>query len=317
MRVSFFGTPEISKVFLEHLLKKEEVVSVITAPDKPSGRGLTLRPSPVKEFATKNNLKIFTPENLKDNDFISQLSSVNSQLFVVVSYGKIIPSKIFNIPQYGTINVHFSLLPKYRGAAPIQWALINGDKTTGVTVFFIDEGLDTGDILLQKEVSIHNSDDYFSLEKKLTAVGLEVLSEAMTRIKSGSYNRLKQTGEPSFAPPFKKTDGKINWGSSSVEIYNLIRGLRSWPVAYTTLPDSTTLKIYLATPTEVCPGDGSACHSTTTSGQVISIAKNKGFIVKCGKGFLLILEVQPENRRKMSAWDFLQSGKLKIGDVLM
>jgi len=312
MKVSFWGSSGISVPFLESLLDAHQVGFVVTSADKPAGRGLKLKPSPVKEFALKNNLPVWTPRKLDEPDFTAHLSSAVCQLAVVVSYGKIIPPDILRIPGGGFVNLHFSLLPEYRGAAPIQWSLISGKKKTGVTSFFMDEGMDTGEIILQEGVEISDADDFFSLEKKLAGCGLEVLNETVRLISGNGAQRRKQTGEPSFAPALKKDDGKINWSKSPREIYNLIRGVVKWPTAWTNLPDSAMLKIFSAFPLRT----GESGFGEGAPGQVAAIARNEGFIVRCGAGFLKVTEVQAQNKKRMSAWDFLQGGKLKSGDRL-
>ncbi len=309
MKIVFFGTPNISRIFLEHILRKEEVVGVVTSPDRPAGRGLSLQASPVKEFALKNNLKVFTPKNLKDDGFIAHLSTLGSQLFVVVSYGKIIPEDVFKIPEHGCINVHFSLLPKYRGAAPIQRAIINGEKKTGVTVFFIESGLDTGDIILQREIGISSDDDAITLEEKLLTLGKELLDDAFDAIFFDNLKIKKQSGIESYAPILRKEDGRINWDKSSLEIHNLIRGIINWPVAYAIAPAGNVVKIFKSESLDV-----SDKHAVAVAGQVVEIVKNEGFLVKCKKGYLKILEVRPENKKRMSAWEYMQGARLKAGD---
>ncbi|MFN3966241.1 MAG: methionyl-tRNA formyltransferase [Endomicrobiia bacterium] len=316
IHIIFFGSRECSVRFLDALIEKEKVIGVITHPDRPSGRGLQVRQSIVKEFSIKNEIPVFTPENLKDKKFISEIESLKPDLGVVVAYGKILPKEIFLIPRYKTINVHFSLLPKYRGAAPIQWAIIRGEKITGVTIFFIDEGLDTGKILLQKEVEIEKTDDSITLEKKLVSVGIDLLFEVIDRIKNSPENiyTSEQKGTPSYAPVLKKSDGKINWNSSSEEIYNLIRGTKPWPSAYVETQNEKlkikNLKILKAISVDL------QLNNEYIPGTIVELKKNAGFIVKCGNGFLLIEEVQPEGKKPMSAWAWLQGSKLKVGDKL-
>jgi len=318
MRIFFFGSKKCSLEFLKPLVEKEEVVGVVTHPDRPSGRGLETKQSIVKEFSLKKGLPVFTPEKIRDKNFISEIESLKPDLGVVVAYGKILPEEVFLIPKYKTINVHFSLLPKYRGAAPINWAIIKGEKITGVTIFFIDEGLDTGDIIVQKEVEIATEDDSITLEKKLVEAGIPLLFEAIEKIeKSGDEICVtKQKGEPSYAPLLKKSDGKIDWNSSSDEILNIIRGTKPWPSAYIEVKNEKlkikNLKILKASGLNLSQSETEKC----LPGTIVELKKDIGFIVKCGRGALLVEEVQPEGKKTMSAWAWLQGSRLSIGDKL-
>lgn len=318
MRIFFFGSKKCSLEFLKPLVEKEEVVGVVTHPDRPSGRGLETKQSIVKEFSLKKGLPVFTPEKIRDKNFISEIESLKPDLGVVVAYGKILPEEVFLIPKYKTINVHFSLLPKYRGAAPINWAIIKGEKITGVTIFFIDEGLDTGDIIVQKEVEIATEDDSITLEKKLVEAGIPLLFEAIEKIeKSGDEICVtKQKGEPSYAPLLKKSDGKIDWNSSSDEILNIIRGTKPWPSAYIEVKNEKlkikNLKILKASGPNLSQSETEKC----LPGTIVELKKDIGFIVKCGRGSLLVEEVQPEGKKTMSAWAWLQGSRLSIGDKL-
>jgi len=313
MRIIFYGTEKCSTDFLELLVNKENVVAVTTQPDRPSDRGLNIQPSPVKTFARKKNLLVFTPEKLSDRTFQTSITNLKPDLGIIVSYGKILPKEILNLPAYKTVNVHFSLLPKYRGAAPIQWALINGEEVTGVTVFFIDEGMDTGDIILQKEVTIKPQDDAISLEDKLVQCGLQLLEETLILMKNKKIEPKPQTGEPGYAPMLKKNDGEINWSKKSTEIYNLIRGTKSWPSAWTRYHSGKLLKILQAKPTSF---DFAESGISFTPGQIVGIEKKVGFMVGCGEGLLIVEQVQPEGRKPMSAWDFLQGARLKVSDKI-
>jgi len=318
MRIVFFGSKECSVEFLKALIEKEEVAGVVTHPDRPSGRGLKIRQSIVKEFSLKKGLSVFTPEKIRDKNFISEIESLKPELGVVVAYGKILPKEVFLIPKYKTINVHFSLLPKYRGAAPINWAIIKGEKITGVTIFFIDEGLDTGDIIVQKELEIAPEDDSITLEKKLIETGISLLFEAIKKIeKSGNdICVVKQKGEPSYAPLIKKSDGRIDWNSSSDEILNIIRGTKPWPSAYIEIKNEKlkikNLKILKANGLNFSQSEIEKC----SPGTIVELKKDTGFIVKCGRGFLLVEEVQPEGKKPMSAWAWLQGSRLNIGEKL-
>lgn len=229
--IIFFGTPEFAVPSLKALIERDEkILLVITQPDKPKGRGKNIQPSEVKKIALEYGLSLAQPEKIRDENFIEMLKRLNPEFAVVVAYGKILPKEILEIPKYGCINLHASLLPKYRGAAPIQWALINGEKTTGVTTMLIDEGLDTGPVLLQKEVQIEDEDNAQTLSERLSRVGAELIVETIEKMRKGEIEPKPQKGEPSYAPPLKKEDGKINWSSSARQIFNLIRGTIHGPV---------------------------------------------------------------------------------------
>ena len=254
MKIAFFGTPEYVIPIFEYLLKNDatlNVVCAVTRSDKPSGRHLQPIPSAIKEVAIEKKIPVLAPEKLsaeggstsggKDKNFLSQLSTLNPQLAVVAAYGKILPKEVLDMFPLGCVNLHFSILPKYRGAAPIQWAIIKGEKETGVTSFFIDEGLDTGKIIFQEKIEIAQNDDTETLRKKLMPIAIEVLKETLKRVKKG-FKGEAQTGEVSYAPPLKKSDGKIDWNKPAEEIHNLIRGTKPWPSAHTAI-ENEKLKI--------------------------------------------------------------------------
>ncbi|HAX61817.1 MAG TPA: methionyl-tRNA formyltransferase [Elusimicrobia bacterium] len=316
MKIAFFGTPEYVLPIFEYLLKNEDVVCAVTRSDKPFGRHLQSVPSPIKKIAIEKKNSVFTPENLKDKDFISQLSTFNPQLAIVVAYGKILPKEVLALFPSGCVNLHFSILPKYRGAAPIQWAIIKGEKETGVTGFFMDEGLDTGKIIFQKKIKIAQNDDTVALQKKLIFVAIDVLSETLEKIKKG-FNGESQKGEASYAPPLKKSDGKIDWNQPAEEIHNLIRGTKPWPNAHTAIENEKSkiknLKILEA---EIFPSSHLAISPSFPVGSVVFIQKNIGFIVKCNPGFLLVKTVQPASKKVMSSWSFLLGHKLAVTDKL-
>ncbi|MBU2614205.1 MAG: methionyl-tRNA formyltransferase [Elusimicrobia bacterium] len=309
MNIVFYGSNESSVKFLEYLSKKDTITAVITRQDKPSGRGLEIHSSPVKTFAQQNNLRLAEIDNLLS-------SGVEADLGVAVAYGKILKKEVFFFPKNGTINVHFSLLPKYRGAAPMQWALINGEKSTGVTIFFIDEGLDTGKILFQKEIPIELEDDFASLENKLVEEGMKLLGESIKLISNKDFTAREQAGEPSFAPPLKKSDGIINWSAkSSIEICSLIRGVNPWPGAYTEtgIEEHGLLKILKAKPIEPSKEESDLWIKNRVPGEIAALIRGKGFVVKCKEGFLLVEFVQRQNGKFINAWAFWQGARLEIG----
>ena len=316
MNIIFFGTTEVSVPFLRQLVDTPEhkVVAVITQPDRPARRGHHIQMPAVKILANERKIPVFQPETFDEN-LIKELQNLKPDVSVVVSYGKLIPPQIFQIPFYGCFNVHFALLPKYRGAAPVQWALIKGEKESGVTTFWIEKGLDTGPILVQKSLAILPEDDYISLLDKMIPLGVSAMNETLERIKSGNCTGIPQSGEPSLAPTLKKDDGKINWLMPAQEIVNLIRGTKPWPGAYTIIgvgkAKATRLKILTATTSSEIPEPSA---KGAVAGQIAAIIKNRGFAVKCLVDFLVVEKVQPENKSPMSAWDFLQGSQIKPGD---
>jgi len=226
MRIAFFGTPEFAIPSLIALLQSEEEVTVIvTQTDKRKGRGHVSSFSPVKKFALDRGIKILQPVHINDPLFIEELSTLMPDVIVVVAYGKILPAQILRLPRLGCINVHASLLPKYRGAAPIQWAIMSGEKKTGITAMFMDEGLDTGDILLQEEAEIADDDNAETLSKRLADIGASLLLKTIKGIKGRYIQPIPQIGTPSYAPPLKKDDGRIDWPKTAIKIFNLVRAL--------------------------------------------------------------------------------------------
>ncbi len=301
MRIIFFGTPEFAIPSLNALLLSgEDIVAVVTQPDKRKGRGHIFTPPPVKKFAIKRGIEVFQPTNIKEDTFISKIFDLKPDLIVVAAYGKILPPDILKIPVHGCINVHASLLPKYRGAAPIQWAIINGEKKTGITIMMMDEGLDTGDILLQEEAEILEDDNAETLGKKLSELGASLLIKAIKKIKEGSIERLPQVGIPSYAPPLKKENGLIDWSKSASEIFNFVRGMYPWPCAYCYL-NKERIKIIKV---KVIEGMG-------TPGRIERLGGD--FIVGTGRGLISIIELQPEGKKIMAAKDFLRGRRLEEG----
>ncbi|MDI6864611.1 methionyl-tRNA formyltransferase [Thermodesulfovibrio yellowstonii] len=299
--IIFFGTPEFAVPSLKALISRgEKILLVVTQPDKPKGRGKNLQAPEIKKVALQYELPLCQPEKIKDENFIKKLKSLNPEFAIVVAYGKILPKEILEIPKCGCINLHASLLPKYRGAAPIQWALINGEKITGVTTMIIDEGLDTGPILLQKEISINDEDNAETLSEKLSVVGAELIIETIDKMRKGIITPKPQTGEITYAPQLKKDDGKINWNNSARKIFNLVRGTYPWPCAFSFLKDERVKIIK----TEVLEGNA-------TPGLIIK-AKNE-LIVGTQEGLLRILLIQPEGKKIMTAKEFISGRKINEG----
>jgi len=302
MGIVFFGTPQFAVPTFEAL--KDEIILVITQPDKPAGRGRRLTASPVKKLALEYGIELLQPESLKEPTVLERIFEKKPEFAVVVAYGKIIPEEIIN--RLNCINLHASLLPKYRGAAPIQWALINGEKTTGITTMLLDAGLDTGPILLQKKIPIQEEDTAETLSRKLAEEGADLMVKTLKGLRDGSIKPKPQQGEPSYAPMLKKSDGLIDWTQPALKIHNLVRGLYPWPTAYTYV-NGKLIKILKTKPLE----------GKAQAGYIVQRTK-KSLIVGTGDGLLEILEIQPEGKRPQPIEAFLQgAGKnLKEGDRL-
>ena len=322
LNIIFMGTPDFAKESLEAIYNAgHNIIAVVTNPDRPKGRGMKMIASPVKEFCLQQNIPVLQPEKIREiKDTLVQL---NPDLFCVVAYGKILPKDILEIPKLGSINVHGSLLPKYRGAAPIQWAVLNGDKTTGITTMYMDEGMDTGDIILKQEVEIGENETTGELWKRLSKIGGELLTETVDKIEKGIAPRTKQEKDFTLAPMLKKEISKIDWENKTAqEIKNLIRGLNPIMGAYTTY-NNKKIKIWKADKIETQkfmeehPEFKNHIDRFTTmvGGTIIFSDEKKGLYVKAKDGILLIQEVQAENSRKMNIQDFLRGNPLKMGEV--
>lgn len=313
MKIVFFGTPGPAAKILEALITaKHEILCVVTQPDRPRGRGQKVAFSPVKEIALKHALPLEQPEEVKDNPvFRTLLGSLKPEIAVVVAYGKILPKEILAIPEQGFINVHASLLPKYRGAAPIQWALLKGEKETGITIFKLTEALDAGPVILQKKIRIEDEDDAETLSEKLFREGGKLLPKALSQLEKGTakYHAQKEA-DVAYAPSLTKESGEIDWKKSALEVRDRIRALVPWPAAHT-FYRGKRLKILRSRPQML-----DLKSEAGLPGAVVHILKPEGFIVAAGKGDLLILEVQPEAGKKMGAYDFAIGHGLKTGEVL-
>ncbi|GIW55857.1 MAG: methionyl-tRNA formyltransferase [Nitrospiraceae bacterium] len=309
MRIVFMGTPDFAVPSLEALLKSgETVVGVVTQPDRPKGRGRALTPSPVKLVCQREGLPVLQPVKMKDPAFLDALKNWQPDLIAVAAFGRILPPAILNLPSKGCVNVHASLLPKYRGAGPIQWAIINGERETGITTMLMDEGMDTGAILLQEAVPIEPDDTAGTLSAKLAQVGGRLLLETVRRLKAGTLApRPQDHTQATLAPLLKKEDGLIDWTRPAVEIANRIRGLAPWPGAYT-FAGEDRWKIWKAT-----AKDGQT--DKAVPGTIIGLAK-EAILVSTGDGLLSITEIQPANSRRMTAAQFLAGHQLSPGQVL-
>ncbi len=302
MRIVFFGTPSFAVPSLDALIKSgKSIAAVVTQPDKRKGRGHLLSQSPVKEVAMSKGIQVLQPLTMRDEDFLNILMDIKPEIIIVVAYGKIIPKRILELPKYNCINVHASLLPKYRGAAPIQWSLINGEEATGITTMLMDEGVDTGDILLQGEIKIDIDDTSETLGRKLSELGAGLLLKTIEGIADNSITPKPQTGEPSYASVIKKEDGRIDWSKTAVELFNFVRGMYPWPVAYCHL-NGERIKLI-----KVKPADGEG-----KSGRIEKARKDE-LLIGTGNGLLLIRELQPEGKKVMTVSAFLQGRNIKEG----
>lgn len=307
MQVVFMGTPDFSIPVLESLIRsnKHEVTAVITQPDKARGRSGKLTFTPVKECAIEHGIPVYTPVKVKEKEFIDELKGIPCDVIVVVAFGQILPKEILTMPKYGCVNVHASLLPRWRGAAPMQWAIITGDTVTGVTTMQMDEGLDTGDMLLKKKVTIEPDETDESLFNKLAPLGADLLLETLDGIENGSIHPKKQDdSESTYAKLLTKELGRIDFTWEAVRIERYIRALSNWPNVYCTFRGKT-LKVWKA---NVISDD-----SGYKPGTVVNVSK-KSFSVQTGKGQLEFLEVQPEGKKRMDAASFLNGNKISEGE---
>ena len=306
MKIIFMGTPDFAAASLEALIdSRHEIQAVVTQPDKPKGRKGELTPSPVKVVAEEKGIKVYQPLKVRDEEFVETLRAYNPDVIVVVAFGQIIPLSILQMPKYGCVNIHGSLLPKYRGAAPIQWAVLDGEKETGITTILMDEGIDTGDILLKKTIKIDTDETSGSLFDKLMALGAETILETLDELEKGNLTPTKQGESPTaYAKMLTKAMGLIDFTKSAKELDCFVRGMDPWPSAYTLLAGKT-LKLWKVRAVE---GGGKA-------GSVIEIGK-ESFTVACGEGAIEVLEVQLEGKKRMSAGDFLKGSTLNIGQEL-
>lgn len=299
MRIVYMGTPDIAAIILKRLLEEPyEIVLTVTQPDRPKGRGKELAKSPVKVLSEEHGIPVFQPERLRNPEAVAVIREAKPDMIVVAAFGQILPKEILDMPKYGCINVHASLLPAYRGAAPIQWAVLDGQKESGVTIMYMNEGLDTGDILLQKRVSLSPDETGGSLYDTLSVMGAELLTEAIPKIVDGTLTAVPQ-GEmtTAYAKQLTKEMGRLDFMRPAEELERYIRGLNPWPGTYTQL-DGKTFKIWRA---EVV----TLTDSSLEIGTVTDITK-KSFTFVTGKGGLRVLELQPEGKRRMTTEEFLR-----------
>ncbi len=326
MKILFMGTPDFAMESLKSLYEaKYEIIGVVTNPDKPKGRGMRMVASPVKEYALEKGLKVYQPEKVRKNEeFINEIKNLNPDLIVVVAYGKILPKEILEIPKHGCINVHASLLPKYRGAAPIQWAVINGEKITGVTTMYMDIGMDTGDIILTKETEIGGDETTGELWNRLSKMGGELLIETVKQIESGNPPRTKQGEDFTLAPMLDKEMARINWEENTAnQIHNLVRGLNPIMGAYTFF-NGKKLKLWKVKVkkeeelVEKFPELEEYLFKLkdVMEGTILFANDKKGLFIKAKEGIIEVKEIQGENAKRMPIGDFLRGNEIYVGEVL-
>lgn len=316
MNIVFMGTPDFAKESLKAIYETgHNILAVVTNEDKPRGRGMKLQPSEVKEYALEKNLKIYQPKKVKNNkEFREQIENLKPEVICVVAYGKLLPKKILDIPKYGCINVHGSLLPKYRGAAPIQWAILNGDTITGVTTMYMDVGMDTGDIILKEEVEIGKDETTGELWDRLSIKGGELLVKTLEQVEAKTAPRIQQGEDFTVAPMLTKDMAKIDWENKTAqEIKNLVRGLNPIMGAYTYLNGKKIKfwKVAVTTNNEIM-AEGMEIFK---NGTVISKDPRDGIFIKTKEGILKVLEIQGENAKRMPIQDFLRGNPIEEFEV--
>ncbi len=325
MKIVFMGTPDFAEKSLEEIYNEGfEIEAVVTNMDKPKGRGMKMIPSPVKQFALEKNLKIFQPQKVRNNpEFIEEIKEINPDIICVVAYGKILPKELLDIPRLGCINVHGSLLPKYRGAAPIQWAVLNGDKTTGITTMYMNEGMDTGDMILKQEVEIGENETTGELWERLSKIGAELLVKTLRLIEKGEAPREKQGEDYTLAPMLEKEMAKIDWiNQKAMEIKNLVRGLNPIMGAYSFI-NGKKVKLWKVDNLSLGQLENefpevkeySFKMKDVEPGTVLFSDDKKGLYIMAKDGIIKVLEIQGENARKMNIQDFLRGNKINAGEI--
>jgi methionyl-tRNA formyltransferase len=303
------GTPEYALSSLRAVFAKHEIVGILTRADKPNRRGNKIEFSPVKMFALEHGIPVFQPENLKDPELFEQLKALSPEISVVVAYGMMIPDSILNLPKHNTINLHGSLLPMYRGAAPMQYSVLNGDSEAGVSIMYVTARLDAGDVILSKSIPLDENAIYGEVHDSLADLGAEALIEALELVESGRITRTPQDEtKVTFAPSISKEECVIDWTLPAAVVHNRIRGLSPIPGANTRLPDGKLLKIYKS---EKVFGD-----YTGEPGRVVDVIKKKGPVVMTGDGAVCILSAKPEGKREMPGYEIVNGHYLKVGDLL-
>jgi len=304
-RAVFMGTPEFAVPSLAALADRELVTLVVTNPDRPAGRGLSTAAPPVKEEAVRRGIPVFQPERVRHPEAVARIAAERPDIIVVAAYGQILPQALLDVPRHLCLNVHASLLPRYRGAAPIAWAIARGETVTGVTIMKMDAGMDTGPILLAREIPIADDDTAGTLSRKLAHLGAALLGEALEALREGTLREVPQDGSrATYAPLLKKEHGRIDWSRPAREVRNLVRAMDPWPSAYTSF-GGKRLKVLAA---DTAGGGGEP-------GEVLHVGKD-GIVVACGDGAVRLLSIQPEGGKAMAAWAFAQGHRLRKGDRL-
>lgn len=313
LRIVFMGTPDFAKMHLEALVENNyNVVGVFCREDKPKGRGMKMTPPPVKEYAVEHNISVFQPNKVKENrEVLEKLNEWNPNLIIVVAYGRILPKEILEFPKYGAINVHGSILPKYRGAAPIQWAVINGDNETGVTTMYMDEGMDTGDMITISRVPIEQKDTYETVHDKLAIIGAKTLLLDLERLveNDGVLDRTKQPEDFTIAPMLSKDNSRIDFNDTADSICSLIRGTNPFPGAWCKLDETRTYKVYEAERIDY------EIEYEAELGEIVCLNDKKGlFVVRCKDGYVNFLKLKAPGTRLMTAAEYIRGGKVKVGE---
>lgn len=312
MRILFMGTPDLARTCLEAVYNKSgvQIVGVVTQTDKQKGRGMKFIPTPVKEFALEHGIEVYQPQTLRDGAFLETLQKLDPELIIVAAYGKILPHYVIEYPKYGCVNAHGSLLPKYRGASPIQRAIIDGETVTGITAMYMDDGLDTGDMILKLECPISEDDNFGTLHDRLAVLAGEAMCAVIDLIEDGAITRTPQPEGATYAAKIEKKDTALDFSREPTEIVNLIRGLSPAPCAMTKTPDGHILKLASA---KVYEGE-----SNGTPGEVVRLetAGEGSIVISCGSGLVSVKSVIPEGKKRMSAADYIRGRKISVGDVL-
>lgn len=311
MKLVFMGTPDFAATILEGLIgSRHEILAVVTQPDKKKGREQKLSASPVKELAIKHGIAVYQPNKVKEPQFLNLMNELNPDAIIVAAFGQILPKALLDIPKYGCINVHASLLPKYRGAAPIQYAILDGETETGISIMYMDEGIDTGDIILQEKLSIEPDETGGSLFEKMAALGASCLLTALDQIENNTANRIKQDHEQAtYVKMISKDMGRLDFSQPAIKLERMVRGLDPWPSAFTFL-DGKTLKIWKAAVEE----DDEATYAARP-GEIIELRRD-AIVVKTGEGKLVIKELQLEGKKRLPADAFLRGYRLSCGHLL-
>ena len=310
MKILFMGTPDFAVPTLDALVSSgHEVVGVLTQPDKPRGRGHHMMPSPVKTYALEKGISVYQPLTLRGEEFAELLASIDPEMIVVVAYGKILPQNVLDYPKYGCVNVHGSLLPEYRGAAPMQRAIIDGKEKTGITIMYMAEGLDTGDMLLRAEVEIGENDNFEDIHDRLAECGAKLLVETVDKLALGEITpEVQDDSLATYAAKIEKSDCLLDFSKDAKTLHDLIRGLSPVPLAFTHTPDGKLLKIVESRVIDAGSVNGEECGRVLSAGEDIRVA--------CGRGILSIVTLVPEGKGRMSSADFVRGRKIFVGDVL-